>query len=500
MKTEHVIPVNRVSKSLLIVNALVAIFYLMWWINVAHIGNIYLYGLLVIGEIYHVFMSFALWHTIWPKNPQRVDYDRKYSRSVDVFITVAGEPVSIVRRTAIAARSMSYPEYKVFLLNDGYVAKKKNWKAIEKLANDVGISCITRKISGGAKAGNINYALRKTKGEFVVIFDADMVPHKNFLEKVMPYFADQRVGFVQTPQYYSNNDLNEVTRGSWQQQEFFFGPIMVGKANKNAAIICGTNFAIRRKALLEVGGMREDNIAEDFLTSLGIYQKGWKARYVPIVLAEGLAPEDLLSYYKQQLRWARGSVEVLFKENLLFKKGLSFAQKLEYITSSLYYTNGLIVLIDMLMPLIYLYVGITPVASTTTSFALFFVPFMFLNLYTLYVASNENLSFRAISYSFSSFTVQLQALASIITGRKMGFVVTPKKGETGNFLFLAYPHIAYILASILGSAIALRREGPNPSVAANMAWAAFNAILFTPYIFAASGRELQETEINIEKI
>src|SRR5690606_7694254 len=120
-------------------------------------------------------------------------------------------------------------------------------------------------------------------------------------------FQDKRMGFVQTPQYYKNQSDNVITQAAWQQQEFFFGPIMRGKDSYNSTFICGTNVVIRRKALEEVGGMFEENIAEDFLTSLFVHQHGWRSVYVPQVLATGFAPFDLLSYVKQQLRWARGS-------------------------------------------------------------------------------------------------------------------------------------------------------------------------------------------------
>jgi cellulose synthase (UDP-forming) len=57
------------------------------------------------------------------------------SPGVDVFITVAGEPVSIVEETVEAARRMLYPNFEVYILNDGKVANKDNWRDIEALAS-----------------------------------------------------------------------------------------------------------------------------------------------------------------------------------------------------------------------------------------------------------------------------------------------------------------------------------------------------------------------------
>lgn len=487
--TKPIINSGEVSRLLLIANISMALIYLSWWFNFSHIGNPVLYALLFLGEIYHLFIALMFWYTIWPVKKKR-SHSRHilhdgFSPSVDIFITVAGEPVEIVRQTAIAALQQEYKDHKVYLLNDGFVAQKENWMEIEQLAQELKIGCITRQTGGGAKAGNINNALRQTIGEIIVIFDADMVPHSDFLLKMLPYFEEKLMGFVQSPQYYKNFSRNEVTNGSWEQQEFFFGPVMAGKNNSNSAFICGTNVAIRRTALNEVGGIYEKSIAEDFLTSLFIHQKGWKSHYVTEVLSEGLAPEDLLSYYKQQLRWARGSLEVLFGSNPLFKSGLTFKQKLQYLVSALYYFNGIVVLIDILMPLGYLFFGLQPVAATTTSFALYFIPFMFLNLYTLYSISNASMTFRAISFSQASWTLQLVALKSVILKQNMKFAVTPKQQQSGNFIFLVYPHLLYTVITVIAVFVGIGREGFNPSISTNIAWALFNIILFLPFIQAS---------------
>lgn len=483
------LPIGHVSKSLLLFNVVVSLIYFSWWFLPGHVGNIYLYSLLFIGEIYHLIMALTFWFTIYPRKRPLPSFAvtnlTPFTPPVDIYIPVAGEPLEVIKETVQAAKQLHYPKFKIYLLNDGLVAKKDNWRDVEQLAKEMKVTCITRTVPGGAKAGNINHALRMTKGKIIVIFDSDMAPFPEFLLRVIPFFTDKTVGFVQTPQYYANADLNSVTGGAWEQQSFFFGPIMAGKNTSNAAFICGTNVAIRREALQEVGGMNEKNIAEDFLTSLAIHAKGWKSYYLPEVLATGLAPEDLLSYFKQQLRWARGSLEVLFGANPLFKRGLTISQKIHYLSSALYYFNGVIVLIDMLMPLIFLGLAIQPVAATTTSFALFFIPFMLVNLTTLYQVSADRLTFRAISFSQGSWYLQLVALTSLLLRRKMGFAVTSKQKLTGNFLHLIYPHLSYTLLAVIVSGIAINREGLSPAVMTNIAWAMLNVAMFLPFIRAA---------------
>lgn len=489
MKLKRVSKIHsrNVAKAGLVLCFISSLFYISWWFDLKNVSNPYLYSFLFLGEIYHVAIAMMFWFTVWPGDKKSPNFKSKNGRklSVDIFITVAGEPVEVVEETAKSAKNINYPLKQIYLLNDGFVAKKDNWRDIERLASRLKINVITRKIPGGAKAGNINNALKQTKGDLIVIFDADMSAHPEFLEKTLPYFSDPKTGFVQTPQYYKTRNVNVVTKAAWEQLELFFGPIMIGKDKSNASFICGTNVVIRRKALLEAGGFNEDNIAEDFLTSLAIHQKGWISYYISEVLVEGLAPEDLLSYFKQQLRWARGSLEVLFSYNPLFSKNLTLSQKIEYLSSALYYSNGAIVFIDMLMPIIFLSSGLKPVATRTTDFAIFFIPFFICSLFTLFRVSDGAFTFRAISFGNSLFSVQLIALFSVIFKRKIGFEVTAKKAQQGNFINLVFPHILYMVVFIISIFFALNREGLNPSVATNIAWGTFNLLLFIPFIRAA---------------
>lgn len=476
---------NTATKPLLLVNIAFALLYFAVITFAFKHGNPYLFGLLIAGEVFHLFQIIGYCYTVW-RSDVKFDFDRKFDAPVDVFITVAGEPVNIVRKTAKAALAMDYSNHKVYLLNDGYVAGKDNWKEIEDLARELGVGCITRKTPGGAKAGNINSGLALTDKPYFVVFDADHVPHKSFLKKTMGFFTDKKMGFVQTPQFYHNQHVNKIAKTAWDQQTLFFGPIMHGKNRTNSAFMCGTNMVISREAILEAGGMCEFNIAEDFLTSLFIHNKGWKSIYVPEVLAEGLAPEDFLSYYKQQFRWTRGSLEVIFKYNPLFMRGLTFPQKMQYLISASYYLSGLVVLIDALLPIIFLFTGVTAVVTSTMTLALVFIPYIFLNLYTLQRTSNFAYSFDAIAFSISSFFLQIRAVLAVLTNQKTSFAVTSKQQVKGNFLYLAIPHMIYIALAAAGLAVGLSREGISASLLANLAWAIVNVAAFIPFILAAA--------------
>jgi len=380
---------------------------------------------------------------------------------------------------------MKYPHFSIYILNDGKVASRPNWQEAEEIAARQGVNCITRTVPGGAKAGNINHATAQTREPYIVVFDADHAPKKEFLQETVGYFVDEKVAFVQSPQFYHNADVNQVAGGSWEQQALFFGPLLKGKDTVNSTFMCGTNMVLRRIALEEAGGMSEKSIAEDFLTSLLIHEKKWKSVYVDKVLAEGLAPEDFLSYYKQQFRWARGSLEILFSYNPLFRRGLTFAQKIQYLSSSSYYLSGIIVLINALLPLTYFFLQLKPLTINTMTLALIFLPYIFVILYTLQMTSNFTYTFRALSFSLGSSTIYIKALWATITRRQNAFAVTSKTRVSGNHGKLVLPHLMYIALVAAGIIYGVMREGWSASMLSNIAWAMIYIAAFAPFIAAA---------------
>ena len=475
---------DKVTKPVLILAILLTLFYsfvIFWWLPK---GELWLYSLLVAGEIFHIWLTLSYIFTVWPRE-NLFKFDSRIDSPVDIFITVAGEPIDIVQKTIQAAKKIDYKDKIIYVLNDGYVCKSANWDEIRQLCSDEKINCITRKVGGGAKAGNINNALKITQSPLIAVLDADHVPKPNFLIETVPFFCDQKLAFVQTPQCYGNFDENSVATGATEQQELFFGPILEGKNNSNSVFMCGTNMVIRREALDEVGGLCDTNIAEDFLTSLFIHEKGWKSIYVPKILASGLAPSDFLSYYKQQFRWARGSLEVIFKYNPLFRSGLSFQQKIHYLVSASYYLSGLFVILNMIVPIIYILFQIEPLRTSTMTLAFAFLPYLFICIYIIQKSSASNYTFKALSFSMGSFFIFITALISVILNRKVEFAVTSKESIAGNFVNLVTPHLIYLAISISSVIYYLYNFGVTPSFVSNFSWIFFNNIVFVPFVLAA---------------
>jgi cellulose synthase (UDP-forming) len=470
-----------------VVTAITALVYLKWLFFDARPDNVALFVLLVVAELFNIAQAAGFWWTIstqrWTE-PRRIDFSRTHER-VDIFITVCGEPVDVVRQTLEAAMAIRHPRKEVWILDDG---KSPD---MEALAWINGAGHLTRPTRRGAKAGNINEALARTNGHFVVIFDADHIPQPDFLEKTMGAFLNRRVAFVQTPQSYHNRDTNRVAAGAHDQQELFYGPIMRGRNSCQAVFACGTNLVFRRSALEVIGGMPEDSITEDLRVSLQLLKAGYHSEYISKVLAHGMGPVDVGSYFSQQHRWARGGLEILFHRKPFFKE-MPLATRFQFVLSFLYWFTGPVFALYLTLPVAFLVFGLRPVHAPN-QYPAYFLPYICMTLITMVYASNRKIRFRTLWYTLAAFPVHIGAILSAISGGAAKFVVT-SKGASERSLRPVVVQIVTITVLFAAMAMGLARGGFSPAVLNNVAFALGHVLVLQGFVRYAVSPEQPKGE------
>ncbi|MEM7399497.1 MAG: cellulose synthase catalytic subunit, partial [Pseudomonadota bacterium] len=182
---------------------------------------------------------------------------------VDILICTYNEGEDILERTITGALAMDYPNYRLWVCDDG----RREW--LKELCDRLGCGYITRPDNAHAKAGNINNALRHldslpTKPDFISILDADFVPKKSFLERTVALMREPDVGIVQTPQHFFNPDpiqTNLSMERVWpDEQRFFFDVVQPSRDAWGCSFCCGTSSLIRFDALMAIGGFPTDSV------------------------------------------------------------------------------------------------------------------------------------------------------------------------------------------------------------------------------------------------
>ena len=228
----------------------------------------------ILGFVDFLLFFFITWSVPRPRVEQA-----PAGMSVDVYITTYDEEPDLLRSTILGAVHMRYP-HETYVLDDG------RRPAVRALAESLGARYVTRDDTRNAKAGNINHALGVTGGDFIAIFDADHVPHPQFLERTLGRSEDERVALVQTPQEFYNVDLiqhaGDASEGSdtrWHEQSLFYRVIQPGKERLNSVFWCGSNAVLRRSAIESICGIATDTITEDIHTTVKLHKAGWRTAY-----------------------------------------------------------------------------------------------------------------------------------------------------------------------------------------------------------------------------
>ncbi len=398
---------------------------------------------------------------------------------VDVFITVYGEKLEVIRRTTAAAVAMR-GEHITWVLDDG------ESDAVRDLAAELGAWYVRRTSHEGAKAGNVNHALSLAHGEYFAIFDADFVPSEDFLYETVPFFIDDDVAFVQTPQSYGNM-RNFVSRGAGFMQSVFYRFIQPGRNRFNAAFCVGTNVLFRRAAIDEIGGMYTDSKSEDVWTSLMLHEHGWRSIYIPVTLAVGDAPETVEDYTKQQLRWASGGFEILMRRNPLNpRRRLTIDQRLQYTVTATHYLVGITPLVLMLVPPLEIYFDLRPVNLTVTwaTWLLFYVGFYGLQVL---LAMHTMGSFRleTLVLATVSFPIYVRAFINVFSGREQAWHVTGAKGKRISPFNFMIPQVLTFTFLLLTSVVAGFKDFGHQTFTLASAWNMTNTVVFGIFIVAA---------------
>jgi len=232
-------------------------------------------------------------------------------------------------------------------------------KVAEIKARGINIQHIHRTDRTGYKAGALDDAMDQVEGEFIGIFDADFVPNPDFLQKVMPYFRDEKVGVVQTRWGHINKDYSLLT----ELQAFGLnGHFAIEQGGRTAAghfiNFNGTGGVWRKTCIEDAGGWEHDTLTEDLDLSYRAQIKGWRFEYREDVIAPAELPVTMSALKSQQHRWMKGGAECFIKmwKQLATAKGVRISDRVHGLSHLFNSSVFIFILIIALLSLVLLHI------------------------------------------------------------------------------------------------------------------------------------------------
>ncbi len=407
--------------------------------------------------------------------------------SVDVFLPIAGEPVSLVRDTWKAVAKLNYDNYKVYVLED------KVDLAARKLAKELGFNYLSRPNKGYLKkAGNMEYGFQNSKGEFIVVLDADFVPDLDFIQETIPYFENDHIGLVQTPQYFETSERihkrSPIEYGAGNVVEDFYRIVQPARDFFGAAICVGTNSIVRRSAINKTTasvGIVEN--AEDVANGLNMIKHGYEIKYIPLILARGICPDNPESYFKQHNRWATGSIMILFS-SFFWRIKMTMMQRLTYIAGGMYYISealSLLLAIQLFILLIF------HQDSIVLGHFLWFVPYMFIKIFVIPRTKVSPMRRGTILAALVQVYTYLYATFKFMLGGSLEWIPTNAKSTTVSSSFISIVWLSrFLLVTWVGMGIGLFLENPllykNLDAYTSLVWILFGLLVHSYFSFSST--------------
>ena len=260
-----------------------------------------------------------------------------YAPFVSVQVPTYNEPPDVVRRTLQQLAALDYPNFEVIVL-DNNTSDERLWRPVEACCENLGPQLRFFHMDGvkGFKAGALNKALDVTdsRAEIIAVIDCDYHVEPGWLTAVIPGFVNLNVAVVQAPQDYRDAGESLFKAMTYQEYGTFFHVGMVERNEHNAIIQHGTMTAVRRSALLEVGGWSEWCITEDAELGFKLLEAGYRCIYLPESLGRGLMPDTFAAYKAQRHRWVYGAMQIAKRHAKALRSRdskLSLAQRYHFI-------------------------------------------------------------------------------------------------------------------------------------------------------------------------
>ncbi|WP_329186615.1 bifunctional polysaccharide deacetylase/glycosyltransferase family 2 protein [Streptomyces sp. NBC_01428] len=236
----------------------------------------------------------------------RFSWGPAVTRPVSVIVPAYNEKECIANTLRSLAKS-THP-IEIVVVDDG---SDDNTSEIAESLGMPNVRVVRQENAG--KPAALNNGVRNARHDIVVMMDGDTVFEPDAVHQLVQPFADPEIGAVA-----GNAKVGNRTTliGAWQHIEYVMGFNLDRRMYdllRCMPTIPGAIGAFRRDAVLGVGGMSEDTLAEDTDITIALHRAGWRVVYQEHARAWTEAPGSLRQLWSQRYRWSYGTMQALWK-------------------------------------------------------------------------------------------------------------------------------------------------------------------------------------------
>ncbi|WP_156735914.1 glycosyltransferase family 2 protein [Bacillus velezensis] len=236
---------------------------------------------------------------------------------VSVLIPAHNEEV-VIRQTLKAMVNLYYPKdrLEIIVVNDN--SSDRTGDIVNEFSRQYDFikMVITKPPNAGkGKSSALNSGFAESNGAVICVYDADNTPEKMAVYYlVLGLMNDEKAGAV-VGKFRVINAAKTILTKFINIETICFQWMAQGGRWKwfKIATIPGTNFAIRRSIIEQLGGWDDKALAEDTELTIRVYNLGYHIRFFPAAVTWEQEPETWKVWWRQRTRWARGNQYVVLK-------------------------------------------------------------------------------------------------------------------------------------------------------------------------------------------
>jgi cellulose synthase (UDP-forming) len=423
--------------------ALVTATFWVWWLGHAGGGTPWLYWTQTATLVYQttILPSFFWMYVRKMRRPIEVKAPPRMRVAMITLCVPSSESMEVIRKQLEALRRVDYP-------HDSWVLDEGDSTEVRTMAEACGVRYFSRRgvarwnqpeppFQVATKAGNVNAWLDHVRAidedyEVFVQMDIDHLPRQDYLDRVLGYFTDPVVAWVQAPSVCGNLD-SWAARGLAEQDLIFQGPLQMGfYGATETPFIIGSHTTYRTAAIREIGGFQPTR-AEDHLDTVMLAAHGYRGVFVPELIAVGDGPHNFATYLRQQFAWAHSMIEIFLRRTPRLIRRYSFGQAVQFLFCQSWYTLWSVSLgLLWMLPAVALFAH-RPIADVSVGeFLLYFLPvpltssLMWCSTRRWFQPDGVRLSWRGVILEIARWPVVLWALVNVVLRIKRDYMITPK--------------------------------------------------------------------------
>ncbi len=281
------------------------------------------------------------------------EVDLAYRPNVSVLVACHNEAL-VADNLVRGLRALHYPRSRLEIILVDDASTDGTGELLASLtAGERHITVLNRPAgAGGGKSGALNDAAAIARGEIIVIFDADHIPRRNVVERLVRHFQDPRVSAVQGRCIVRNSIQSKLARSIAID---YFSGYLVNEYGRQALFELpaygGANCAVRASTLRALGGWNVDSVTEDTDLTLRVVLRGDRVRYDITAVDTEEGATTLGRFVKQRYRWARGHQQVWrdYRRHVLSSTRLAPLEKVETMLFLLVYHVPVLCTVTLLM-------------------------------------------------------------------------------------------------------------------------------------------------------